>query len=254
MTSSVDQVKQWGPVATAYVGSSYHASGPDLKRIVEVAGLNGTQRVLDLGSGPGHTTLACAPHATEVIGVDVTPQMVQVATDFAAQRGVTNVSFRVADSQSLPFDDASFDVVTSRVSAHHYADAATAVREAYRVLKPGGTFVVADSISPDNAALDTFLNCIEILRDASHVRDYSWDEWQNFLEGAGFVADFVELFSVYLDGEEWVKRIQTPPAKVEILRTLFAEANDATKAAFVIQEQPSSWTIPIGLMKGRKRL
>ena len=123
MTNSQDQVRQWGPVAEAYVHSSFHAAGPDLARLVVEGDFSGNERVLDLGCGAGHTSLACAPHVAAVVAVDVTPEMVSAATSLARERGVDNVEFRVADVQSLPFEDQSFDVVTSRVSAHHYADA-----------------------------------------------------------------------------------------------------------------------------------
>src|ERR1043165_1083152 len=111
MTSSQDQVRQWGAVAEAYAASSFHAAGPDLKRLVTESGFAGDEVVLDLGCGPGHTSLACAPHVASVVGIDVTPQMVAVASDLARQRGETKAEFRVADVQALPFDDETFDVV-----------------------------------------------------------------------------------------------------------------------------------------------
>src|SRR5712692_2778957 len=75
-----DQAKQqFGPVAAAYASSSFHAQGPDLARLVAAARFRGTEAVLDLGCGAGHTTMACANHAARVIGIDVTPEMVGVA-------------------------------------------------------------------------------------------------------------------------------------------------------------------------------
>jgi hypothetical protein len=72
------------------------------------------------------------------------------------------------------------------------------------------------------------------------------------MESAGFQADFVELFPVHLDGDEWVTRSQTPAPNVTVLRALFREASKATRHAFSIVDEPWGFSIPILLMKGTK--
>jgi ubiquinone/menaquinone biosynthesis C-methylase UbiE len=252
MTDSTQQVKrQFGAVASAYAQSSYHASGPDLQLLLREARLGGTEVVLDLGSGAGHTALACATLAARVVGVDVTPEMVAVATSLAAERGLENVSFRLAHVEALPFEDASFDVVTSRVSAHHYANPLRALAEARRVLKPGGSLFVADTVAPEDPTLDTFLNCIELLRDASHVRNYRLSEWAKMLGDLRFGTEVLEVFALQLDGDDWVRRMQTPPDKVAMLRTLFAEATPSVRATFDIRDDPWGFTIPIAVLRAQ---
>lgn len=253
MTSTTGQVrKQFGPVAQAYATFSYHANGPDLRTIVEAAGFTGSELVVDLGSGAGHTALACAPHAARVAGIDATPEMVHMATTLAAQRGLRNAAFLLGDVERLPFEDATVDVVTSRVSAHHYADPARALSEAFRVLHRGGVLIVADTVAPEDPALDTFLNCIEFLRDPSHVRDYRGSEWMRMLRAAGFEPEMLDRFVLALDGADWAKRQQCPPAKVAILRQLMAEATGAVAAAFELRDDPWGFSIPIAVMRARR--
>jgi SAM-dependent methyltransferase len=248
MTTEVVRA-QFGAVADAYATSTYHASGPDLRALVQTAALRGDEHLLDLGCGAGHTALGLAPHAARVTAVDVTPDMLATASRLAEQRGVTNVEFRLADASALPFESAQFDLVASRVAAHHFADPRAALAEVRRVLRPGGRFVLVDAISPEDAPQDTFLNCIELLRDASHVRDWRISEWLHMLSSGGFSgAALVEEFGLWLDGPEWVVRMRTPVEKVAMLRQLFAEATEAQRQTFAIRsESETTWGFRLGL-------
>lgn len=243
---------QFGAVASAYVTSSVHASGPDLAAMVETAALTGVEHALDVGSGAGHAACALAPRAATVTGIDLTPEMVAVATGLARERRLTNVTFRLGDVAALPFGDASFDLVTSRLSAHHYANPADALREVARVLRPGGRFLLIDCIAPEDAALDTFFNCFELLRDPSHVRDWRASEWLRMLTAAGFNAEMRDRFAIPLDGDAWVQRMKTPSQKVAMLRTLFSEATPAQRRAFDLRDEPWGLSMPFGFFLAHK--
>lgn len=204
--------KQFGAAAGRYTTSSYHTVAPDLDGMLAATELCGRERLLDVGTGTGHTALAFAPHVAEVVALDLTPAMLDEARGLASQRGVANVRFEPGDAMALPYPDASFDVVTCRVCAHHFSDPAAAVREAARVLRGDGTLLLADSVSPEDPAQDTFLNCIELLRDPSHVRNYTVSQWRAMLAAAGLEAECLHVWGVPLEFEDWVDRMRTPEA------------------------------------------
>jgi SAM-dependent methyltransferase len=242
--------RQFAAVAANYATSVVHVGGPDLTAMLAAATLRGVERALDAGCGTGHTALAFAPHVAEVAALDLTEAMLAQGRKLARDRGIANVKFQRGDVERLPFPDASFDLVTSRYSAHHYPHPLVALREFARVLKPGGTFLLVDVIAPDSAAQDTFLNAIELLRDPSHVRDHTLDQWQRMIETAGFAAEVLATWPLRLEFESWVARMNTPFLAITQLRMLIDGAPREVRAGLAIDEG-YSFTVPTALLRGR---
>ncbi|MBW2267752.1 MAG: methyltransferase domain-containing protein [Deltaproteobacteria bacterium] len=244
--------QQFGAAAARYATSSYHQISPDLDAMLAAALCDGRERVLDVGTGTGHTALAFAPFVAEVVGVDFTPAMLQEARRLAAERGVANVRFDEGDAMALPYAADSFDLVTCRVCAHHFADPAKAVLEVARVLRPGGRFLLVDSVAPEDPAQDTFFNTIELLRDRCHVRNHRISEWCSMLLAAGFVAEHLDTYAVPLDFEDWVERIGTPEVERAALRALFRGATRAVTEYFALRTGPEwGFDVSIGLLRAR---
>ena len=101
--------------------------------------------VLDAGCGPGTITVGLARRVGRVVGLDVSPEMVEVARGHAADEGAANANFEVGSAYELPFEDGSFDVVHAHQVLQHLADPVAALTEFRRVLRPGGLVAVRDS-------------------------------------------------------------------------------------------------------------
>lgn len=245
---------RFGVAAAAYVTSKVHASGPDLTWLVKEAQLTGVERVLDVATGAGHTAFALAPGAAEVVALDLTRPMLDVARQEASARKLTNISYLEGDAQALPCEDESFDLVTCRHAPHHFPRLSQAIHGWFRVLKPGGKLLVIDSISPEEPELAVFLNEIEILRDPSHVHNHSLSEWQTLLTGTGFTLGTVLEWGVELEVTDWTRRMRTPPETVAVieerLRSASAEARERLR---VVEEKGElAFTLPTCFIVGRK--
>jgi ubiquinone/menaquinone biosynthesis C-methylase UbiE len=253
MDQSQSIQRQFGAAAARYATSSYHQSSPDLVNMLQAVTLTGDEQVLDVGTGTGHTALAFAPQVASVIGLDMTEAMLVQARELAAQQRASNAEFELGDAMDLPYDAERFDLVTCRVCAHHFADVQKAVEEMVRVLRPGGRLLMVDSVSPEDSAEDTYLNCIELIRDPSHVRNYCVSQWQAMFEAAGLFFEYKGTWAAPLDFEDWVERMGTPEPERRQLRALFDRAPDQVRAGLGIRCGPRyGFDIPIAMLAGQR--
>ena len=190
-----------------------------------------------------------------VLVSDVTMGMLTQARVLCRERGLTNVFFQVAAAEALPYPAGMFDLATCRIAPHHFTDVPAFLREMWRILRPGGLVLVADTASPAAGEVQEWHNLVERLRDPSHVRNYTPAQWRAFVEEAGFTVEMLHTrcrTPLVLSG--WVKRSGTPPGVVEELRALFTAASRPVRRAFRIVPDGDdfrfSWLVSI--VTGRK--
>ncbi len=245
--------RQFGRVAAAYGASPIFAQGHDLALMVECATLAPEMAVLDVGCAAGHTAFAFAPHVREVVGVDLSPEMLAEAARQAAARNLTNVRFEVASALALPYRDGQFDIVTCRLVAHHLPALPPTLAELARVLKPGGQLIVVDIISPEDSALVEFINRVEVLRDPSHSKDWTLSEWDAAGKQAGTPFAVIAEWRLPLDFADWTARQQTPPERVAELERLMDTASPEARDAFAITATPQrAFHLWAALLRGVK--
>jgi ubiquinone/menaquinone biosynthesis C-methylase UbiE len=250
MTQSQETIveQQFGPQADAYVRSPVHAAGEDLDALEAIVRRHAPSHALDLGAGGGHVAYRLALHAGAVTASDLSTEMMAAVAATARERRLTNIRTQAAPAEQLPFTDAMFDFLACRFSTHHWRDMEAGLREARRVLRAGCPAVFIDVVSPGAPALDTHLQAVELLRDPSHVRDYSAAEWQAALGRAGFAVRAIRTFRLRMDYPSWVERMRTSPAHREAIRSLQEAASAAVSAHFAI-EPDGSFTLDTALFE-----
>jgi SAM-dependent methyltransferase len=228
---------QFGPRAKAYVDSAVHSQGADLEAMGTLA--QNAELALDLGAGGGHVSYALARHARRVIATDLSSEMLAAVARTAREKGLSNIETAQAPAEHLPFEDETFDFVASRFSAHHWRDFDAGLREARRTLKRGGRAAFVDVYAPGQALFDTHLQAIELLRDHSHVRDYTSAQWLDTLGRSGFAVEICRTWRLRMDFPVWIARMQTPDVNVKAIRALQIAASTETKAHFAIEPDGS---------------
>jgi SAM-dependent methyltransferase len=153
------QLGVWNRISDIYLREIDQRFTPVVDRVVARASLNTGQHVLDLGTGTGAVAERAAQMVGpqgQVVGVDLSPDMLALAQRRMAAGGLTNVRLREGRAESLPAEDAAFDVVLASLSLMYVLDRAAATREIARVLRPQGRLVAAVWAGPEQCDIVFF--------------------------------------------------------------------------------------------------
>ncbi|MDP4170629.1 MAG: class I SAM-dependent methyltransferase [Bacillota bacterium] len=250
-----DVKNQFGKSATDYVESKIHKEGKDLQKLFKLAELTGTEEVLDVATGGGHTANKFAPFVKKVVAVDLTPEMLAAAKSFIKGNGNKNVEFIEGDAENLPFSDDSFNIVTCRIAPHHFPNVKQFINEVHRVLHSEGTFLLVDNVAPEKNEHDHFYNKIEKKRDYSHFRAWKKTEWIAMLELAGFELQELHTFEKRFAFDSWCERMKLSPSEKMDLSNFFLATTEETKKKFRIiteEEKVISFTGESIIVKAKK--
>jgi SAM-dependent methyltransferase len=195
----------WDERAEAYRRSREHGEGWDLDVLVEWA--TGARTALDVASGGGHVVRRLREAGIQVVSSDPSPGM---AADV------------VCSAEDLPFDDSSFEVVTCRLAAHHFEDVEAGMAEMARVASD--LVLVVDNLwigDQDEEA--------SRLRDPSHVRNRSVEEWRALFAGVGLAVEDERVGERRIAFEAWLERTGTGTDEAVRIRELLADRIDDGK-------------------------
>lgn len=185
----IDQFSRW---AKAFSALPVHSEPEGMTKILAACAPQKTDRILDVACGPGIVACALAPFCAHVVGLDLTPAMLDEARRRQQAGGHKNLEWRLGEATALPFDDDSFDVVTTRYSLHHMTAPQKVVAEMTRVVRPNGKIIIVDATpAPEKqAAYDD----MERLRDPSHVSALTLDQLCALGAASGLGLDAIDAY------------------------------------------------------------
>jgi ubiquinone/menaquinone biosynthesis C-methylase UbiE len=223
-----------------------------LHRIRTAVGPPPIGRVLDVACGPGIVAEALAPLATQLVGIDATQRMVELAAARAREAKLENATFQVGVAEELPFADASFDVVVTRLSLHHFPDVAAVLAQIRRVVRSGGRLVVADVVASPSEEEAVLHNALERLRDPTHVRMLDAAELRDRIACAGFELIEEQDWVQPRRFEEWAQIVADPARTEPVLAVMRALARAGIRAGIALEENDGevcfehTWKLVVG--------
>jgi ubiquinone/menaquinone biosynthesis C-methylase UbiE len=251
MARSLSQ-EQFGKTAAHYLTSKPHAKGKSLERLVELTSPQKGWRVLDVATGGGHVAYTFSPHVARVWATDITQEMLDQVKAEAGKRGLANIRVTYAKAEALPFEDAGFDLVTCRIAPHHFDSIPEFLAEVHRVLKPNRVFALVDNVVPAGSVGD-YINAFERLRDPSHLRAWTMDEWRNALGAARLTVEHEEQIYKTMEFKSWAQRYDD--TMKALLRAMLTQVTPEVKKVLEPNDGADDFTFRLceGLFIARKK-
>jgi SAM-dependent methyltransferase len=221
-----------------------------LDAMLALAAPNASDAWLEAACGPGVISRRLAPHARTVHGIDLTPAMVRLAEQSAADAGVENATFAVGDATRTGLAEASFDGAITRFSLHHIPVPGRLLEELARVVRPGGAIVVADHLADDDPSAMAWSQEIERLRDPSHWASLTQERLQALALRAGLTPDGETIVGIELDLDDWLRRGSEDPEGHRLVERLLDEA-PGTAARFRVGGEGPARSLGLDVWVGR---
>jgi ubiquinone/menaquinone biosynthesis C-methylase UbiE len=205
---------------------------------------------LEAACGPGVVSRRLAPHVRRVHGIDLTPAMVTLARQSAAEAGAQNATFAVGDATATRLPDASLDGAITRFSLHHIPVPGRVLDELARIVRAGGVVVVADHLADEDPSAFAWSQEIERLRDPSHWASLTRARLSALAERAGLRPDGETIVPIELDLRDWLQRGCEDPEVHGLVERLLAE-NPAGTARFRVGGAGGARTLGLDVWVGR---
>jgi ubiquinone/menaquinone biosynthesis C-methylase UbiE len=215
--------QQFTKQAAAFSTNPWITDEERITRLVGAANLSGGERVLDVATGPGYIAEAFAAVAREVVGIDLTDAMLQIARARTAQRGLQNISFEKGDVRKLPFATGVFDLAVCRFALHHVENPLEILQEMARVCVSRGTVLVEDLFASEHPERAAYQDRFERLRDSSHVRALPLSELLKNFCAAGLEVDAITMNNLAPEVERWMATTKTTAEKAAEIRRLLED-------------------------------
>ena len=250
----MDPKEQFDRQAKYYANSPTFSSGLSLDLLSKLLKGKKFLKGLDIGTGSGFTAFEISKNCTSVDGIDISTGMLEEANRIKDERKIKNVNFKIGYAEDLDYEDKSFDLVACRTSAHHFKNIKKAINEIERVIKNDGSIYIIDTITSDQKILNSWHQKIELIRDRSHIKNYSLMEWKNYFEDSTLNLQEVHQTRVNMKLEDWMERSGTSKSDKDLLRNEYDKANDKIKNFFGIEKIDGDFKFywPVGLFYLKK--
>jgi ubiquinone/menaquinone biosynthesis C-methylase UbiE len=212
---------QFTKQAVPFMKKLGHADPSIFQTYLSLTGVTSKDTVLDVACGPGLVACAFATVARQVTGIDLTPAMIEQAKNLQAQKGLTNMEWRVGDVLPLPYADGSFSLVITRYSFHHFLDPQAVFREMVRVCAPQGTIMVVDVVLPPEKV--AAYNRMEKLRDHSHTSALSPAQFLDMAVACGLKNVTTHFYLLEMELEAQIKASFPGPGDDDKIREMLRE-------------------------------
>lgn len=225
-----------------------------INTLISMSGVKSTDVVLDVACGPGLVTCEFAKASEKVVGMDMTPAMIETARKRQVELGLNNLSWEIGDALHLPFEDQTFDVVITRYSFHHLLSPGLALAEMIRVCKPGGWVLVADVAIPEVNA--TLYDHLELLRDPSHTHALTEIEFDRLYQESKLSECRYTSYQVNIELESQLKASFPNFGDTDIVRRLVTEdvgINQLGINARTIDGQ-TWYSVPVRVYVGQRQI